>query len=789
MKKFFAVTGYIILLIINTNISAQPLTLKGKVVNQDNYAVKFADVLVFKSDGILVNKTFTDSLGFFSLKLDSGNYRLKVKQSAQEYFSENIEVKQDILLGEIKVKDAKELQGVTITARKKLIEQKVDRLVYNIENSIASQGVSGLDALRNTPMVNVINDAVSIAGKGNVSVMINDRMLNLSGTELTNYLESLRSDDIAKIEIITTPPAKYEAQGNSGIINTILKKNPNLGWSGSINVSYQRNSYSGFRTGATLNYQSKKISTSLKLRQYDVAYKPTGARNLLGNTNSIYTSETRKDVTDAMGINYSLDYKINKRQNIGLIYDFGNQHYNMDARGISRYETKPVVDSTLATWQRQRWTMPTHTLNAYYDIRLDSAGKKLSFTGNYLNNSPTRTNDLNTWNTVTNNNAIVQNNSKMKYAILSAQSDLSLPYPWLNIETGMKYTLLDNRSDVGYFDFNGTDYILNSANSNVFHYKEHNYAAYISFQKDFNKKWSAKTGVRYEYASLDGFTPNDENSRIKRQYGKIFPTAYIGYKANSNHSFTLNYSKRIDRPDFQSLNPFRWYTNPYIYYTGNPALQPTFNDNVELNYSYKGKLTFGLYNQYSQDNTSNIARFSDGIYSNLIENSYDQNRTGINLGYYNTFFKVWETSVNANGSYTTTKPTIPELERLKLYSLSYSFYNTITLNKNKTRYLMLNFWHTLPFTYANIRLQDQLAFSPGIKAFFFNKKLQANFVANDVFRTIKNIGYSYNGEYRSEFNQYNDYRGFRLSLTCSFGNNKVKGATKNIDFIEQNRAN
>ncbi|WP_248874984.1 outer membrane beta-barrel family protein [Epilithonimonas zeae] len=525
------------------------------------------------------------------------------------------------------------------------------------------------------------------------------------------------------------------------------------------------------------------------MRQYNVAYKPEGTRNLLSDTNSVYTSEKRKDAPDALGVNYSFDYKINEKQNIGFIYDFGNQHYNMDARGISRYETKSVADSTLITQQRQRWTTPTHTLNAYYDIKLDSIGKKLSFTGNYLNNSPEKINDFSTINTVNNNEAIIKNNSKMKYAIFSAQSDLTLPYKWLNIETGLKYTLLDNKSDVGYFDFDGTGYVLNPDNTNVFHYKEHNYAAYVSFQKDFGEKWSAKAGLRYEYTSLQGFTPNDESSKIEKQYGKIFPTAYISYKPNSNHSLTLNYSKRIDRPDFQSLNPFRWYTNPYMYYTGNPALQPSFNDNVELNYSYKGKLTFGLYNQYTQNKTSNIARFSNGIYSNLTENGYDQNRTGINIGYYNTFFKIWETSVNANGSYTKTKPTIPELEKLKVYSMSYSFYNTITLNENKTWFLMLNFWHSLPFTYANIKLKDQLEFSPGIKTSLFDKKLQVNFVISDVFKTLKNNGYSYNGNFRSEFNQYNDYRGFKLSLTYSFGNKKVKGVNKNIDFKEQSRAN
>ena len=789
MKNLILISCYFIAFSFCSSVLGQQFSIKGKVINQHDKSLEFADILLFENDSLLIDQAYTDSLGLFSMKIDAGTYLLKIKQFGVEFYSQEIEINQDKDLGLIKIQDATTLEGTTITAKKKLIEQKVDRLVYNIENSIASQGMSALDALRNTPMVSVLNDNISIVGKGNLTVMVNDRMLNLSGSELTNYLQSLRSDDIAKIEIITTPPSKYEAQGNSGIINIILKKNPNLGWSESVNSSYQRNSYNGFRTGGTLNYQSNKISSSLKINQGDINYKLHNSRNLIGKETAIYTNEERHDNPKIFNVNYNLDVKINKNQNTGFIYSYSKMNYDMDTKGISRYQTHSIIDSTLYTNQKQHWTTPTHTLNAYYDIKLDSIGKMLNFTANFLNNSPKKINDFNTQNELNNNETLIQNNSKMKYSIFSMQADFTLPYKWSNIETGAKYTLLDNKSDVGYYEFDGVDFILNPTNSNIFQYKENNYAAYVSFQKDFNEKWSTKAGLRYEYTSLVGFTPNDENSRLKKNYGKLFPTAYISYKPTTNHSFSINYSKRINRPNFQSLNPFRWYTNPYMYYTGNPKLQPSFNDNIELNYSYKGKLTFGLYNQYSQNNLSNIAHFSDGIYSNVVENSYDQNRTGFNIGYYNTFFKIWETSVNANASYTTTKPTISELEKLKVYSMSYSFYNTITLNKDKTWFLMLNFWHTLPFTYANIKLQDQLEFSPGIKASFFDKKIQANFVINDVFKTIKNKGYSYNGDYRSEFNQYNDYRGFKLSLTYNFGNNKVKENNKKVNFEEQNRAN
>lgn len=789
MKKLFLITLCMAMCCTYSVVFSQTYSVKGSVIDQNKKAVQFADVTLLKNDSIRAYQTITDSLGHYSLQAEKGNYLLNIKQFGKNSFSQAIEIDRDETFAPIEIQKTAEIEGVVISSRKKLMEQKVDRLVYNIENSIASQGMSGLDALRSTPLVNVINDNISIVGKGNVSVMVNDRMLNLSGSELTSYLQSLRSDDIAKIEVITAPPSKYEAQGNSGLINIILKKNPNLGWSGSVNGSFQRSSMNGFRTGGTLNYQSEKVSSTLKLSQGDINYQLNGTRSLIGSQSSILNDEKRHDNPKIISLNYNVDYKINKNQNAGLVYSYSKLNYDMDTNGNSWYRKNNVLDSLLTTTQKQRWVTPTHTLNTYYDIKLDSIGKKLSLAGNYLNNSPEKLNDFSTLNTLNNQVTTIQNNSKMKYSIASFQTDLTLPTSTFTMETGLKYTWLSNTSDVAYYQLQGNDFVLNPNNSNVFQYKEHNYAAYVSFNKDFNEKWSAKVGLRYEYSQLEGFTPGDHNSEFSNRYGKLFPTAYISYKPNKENSLSINYSKRINRPDFQSLNPFRWYTNPYMYYTGNPVLQPSFNDNVELNYSYKGKLTLGIYNQYSQSNLSNIARLVNGMYSNIIENGYNQNRTGLNIGYYDTFFKIWETSITANGSYTTTSPTIPELEKLKVYSLSYTFYNTIALNEQKTWSLMLNFWHSLPFTYANVQMKDQLEFSPGIKASFFDKKLQANLVISDLFKTLRNRGFSNNGDFRSEFEQYNDYRNIKLSATYTFGNKKVTGANKTIKFEESSRAN
>lgn len=683
------------------------------------------------------------------------------------------------------------IEGVILEGKKKLIEQKVDRMVFNVTNSIASQGMSGIDALKNTPLIRVDDQqGISIVGKSTVNVMVNGKMLNLSGSELTNYLQSLRSDDISKIEVITTPPAKYEAQGNSGLINIILKKNMNFGWSGNMNTSYQRNTKDGFRNGITVNYRTNKLNSSLKLRHYDNGYSPVGTRDLISDSNKIYTQEERDDRTYGLGVNYSIDYEVSKKSNIGIIYDYGSSKYKMDSHNRSNYFRGMVSDSILDTYAKHNWRTPTHTLSAYYDVKLDTLGKKLSVVGNLLNNEPNKINNFTTTNLLNLDGSIVRNESLLKYNVYSGQADFTLPYTWGTVETGAKYTFLKNKSDVGYYEYLIGQYTLNPNNSNLFNYKEQNYALYASIQKNFGEKWSAKAGLRYEYTTLEGSSPNEINqNNIKNNYGKFFPSLYLSFIPNSNNSLSINYSRRITRPDFQSLNPFRWYTNPYIYYTGSSTIQPSFNDNIELSYTYKNKLTISVYNQYTQNGYSSIARFSNGIYSNTMENSYNQNKVGINLSYYDTFFKIWEFSASMNASNGHTNSLIPELQNISVNSFLYSLYNTIAINKSKTVFVMLNFWHSFPFTYGSTYVKDQLEFSPGIKASLFNKQLLLSAVLSDAFKTVKNNGYTAYSGYRENFTQYNDYRRFTFSLTYTFGNNNVKGTSKNIRFDEKSRAN
>lgn len=794
-----------------TGVSAQ-FAVSGKVFNEKQQPIEYAEIsLINTMDTTNIKTVLTDKAGKFSLSVVRGNYTLSAVYLGQELVKKNLSVTKNIHLGVIKVSLMNQIGKVTVTAKKPLIEQKIDRLVFNVENSIASQGMSGMEALQNTPFIRVEESGgISIVGKSGVSVMVNGRMLHLSGDTLTTYLRSLRSDDIARIEVITTPPAKYEAQGNSGIINIVLKKNTQKGWSGSLSGTYRRNQLNGFRGSAVLNYQSpsNRLNSSLKLSQYNEKYLIPGiTRDFLGKTRNIHEDEDQKQTHYGTGLNYSLDYKIGKQSNIGFIYDYSGYKTNIYTDNKSIYTSENKVDSVLNTHQKQpRKTRPLHTLNTYYEWKLDSMGKKLSLTGNYLKYASTLSSDFNTRNLTTEKEYPVRNSSKTDDKIYSGQADLTLPYPKIYVETGLKYAFFDNQSAVKYEVKNAEryqdeEYHIQPEKSNVFDYKEQNYAAYLSLKRAFGKKWSVKAGLRYEYSIVKGKSKQEKeesmqekdtpayNNKVDQKYGKFFPTVYIKYTPVKNHTFSLNYSQRINRPSLSDLNPFRWYSNTYSYYAGNPYLQPSYNYNVELSYLYKSKLSLSLYNQYEHEGYTKVLRLTEGIQSHVYNNAYNNNTVGAKASYYDTLLKIWELSANAQVFYSHTTSILPEVAGIEQYALYYDISNILCLNRKKTLFLMMNFLWVSPYINGNTHIESRHQFRPGIKLSLFDKKLQLSVVGTDVFKTLKNKGYSDYKGYRSEFNRYNDVRGVRLSVTWSFGNKKVKGMKKNIHFKESKRAN
>ncbi|WP_379968256.1 TonB-dependent receptor domain-containing protein [Epilithonimonas sp. UC225_85] len=679
----------------------------------------------------------------------------------------------------------KEIEQVNILVKKKLLERKADRLIFNVDASIASQGMDAGETLANVPMLKVDENlgTISITGKSTVNVMINGRMLNISGTALLNYLKTIRSENISKIEVITTPPAKYEAQGNSGLINIILKKNPNLGFSGNINSNLIQRSYSGFGNNATLNYQTEKFSSSLKMTYYDSAKRSSERYTILGASQN-YSNSVRKDMWKELTPNLSLSYKINKNSEVGMEYIFANQKSGMDIVNKTKNISSDLKEENLLTNTFHREKLPTHTFSTYYDLKLDSLGKKLSISGNfYKNNNDTEVN-FSTLALSDNSLQNVKTLSKITPQVFSAQADLELPFLFGKIETGAKFNQFKNSSDLKYFKLEDNQYLEDLSKANLFEYREENYAAYASFAKNFGENWETKVGLRYEKTSAESHTPSD-NSGNKYNYGQWFPSAYVSYKKDKN-AFSFSYSRRINRPSMSNLNPFRWYENPYSYSSGNPLLTPAYMNNWELGYTYDNKFSASIYYLKMKNAFGQIA-YLDGISQiGTYLNYYNNDSYGVNLSYTDTFFKFWETSISANAAYQTSEVFNIDAETQNGQSFSYSINNTFMLNKNKTVSLFLNYNHDLPYKNVNYRFHSFYEMTSGIKISLMEKQLQINATVTNIFAK-RYKGDMYFEDNSQHFNNYWDGRSFRLSVNYTFGNKKKQINKKNINFEEKNR--
>jgi outer membrane receptor protein involved in Fe transport len=767
-------------------------SVEGNITDKENKPSPETEILITKENEKF--SAITDENGTFKIPLkENGNYLLEIIKDGVKTYSEKISIKgnfkKNIQIKETPVAEQK-IEGVTVTAKKKLFERKVDRLVFNVENSVASQGIDAIEALAKTPMVRATDDAISIAGKSNVAVMVNDRLLNLSGQELINYLKTLRSDDIARIEVITTPPAKYEAEGKSGLINIILKKNTNKGWNGSLQTSgtyYWGRPTVSTRSGASFNYQGNKLSLTANLSTGDNfwenrSYNYLSGKN--GHTNYWNTNTNSTNNYRYKGGNVKAEYKINDKNLVGINYNYSYSNPIEKGESITKiFNDEGLLD--VASNYENRNKRNTHNATAFYDIKLDTLGSKLSLSANMmLNNSNAR----NFYNTITDETISTFANPISKYRIFSGQADLEKTFSKIKTESGVKYTRIKNDSKFNFYNIENNQFIVNTDRTNTFFYNEENFAAYASTSFKINEKWDAKAGLRYEYTTLEGISMNDDNS-AQIKYGKLFPTSYISYKPNENNTFSLNYSRRISRPYFGNLNPFKFYTSELEYSTGNPYLLPSFSDNFEFGYVLKNNFNVTLYYNYNKDNWDRIQVVEGNLKYNIVKNFYNENQMGVNISYNYNKLKWLESNVFVNGFYAKSKSYDPSAVAAPSgYGANLNIDNNFFLNKEKTLTLMIGFWGNIPNRSGNTYFYGNGSVYTGMKLNLMQKNLMINLYMNDVLNTNRSKGIEYYPAYDVEYFHKGITRNLYLSVTYKFGNNNVQGATKQVKFEESNRA-
>ena len=797
MKKTKKITLFLCLLTFTSFVTAQ-ITVKGKVTDNKNGAIKYANVVLTDSDNFIVTGAITDENGKFTIKSDeNGEFNIKISFVGFNGYKKKINSTID--LGEIILNSKNELDEVVITARKKVITRVGKKLVFNVENSKEVSGLNGLEVLKYAPRVDPTSDCPIVFGKDYTLIYINGRPSSQPTASICKYLETLRSDEIKRIEVTTTTSAKIDAEGNKAIINIVLKKKINSGFDGSASMQFKQRTFSTYWPSTSLSYSVNKLSVLLNASYFNEKQNNELSNDVLFNESSrISETTTRPHIKGFLG-SLNLDYQLNSKIDLGarLSSNFSKNRERATTETIYNNTITQSIDSTFALPTRGNINYEYYALTLYSDFKLDTLGSKLKFSANSLNRMQNDSKALQSTIFLGNTSDIIRsesalNNSNVDYRVNSLVLDTEISRPKAKLEFGGKVTFINNDSRISFFDTNGSTPVLDTNQSNNFLYNETILATYLSFDSYHWEKWFVQLGVRFENTKTTGksVTLNDENTN---SYNNVFPTAYISYDPNNNNSFSLGYSTSITRPRFYSVNPFRTYVDFFSYSEGNSQLLPSYSHNIEFSYIVKNNLSFFISNIFINDSFDylTLTTEANNIEITSPQNYFDQYILGLDIRYKWKPKKWFSNRFSLNWSYSKSTSDIPDvtLSSLTGSGLSLSTSSVFLINSKRENKLYLRFFQNLPSTDAFVKTSNSANLTIGGVFHFLNKNLILSLQARDVFRQQRIIAVENYQNYRYETETYNDSQAFICMLTYKFGNKKSKKRQRNIDQSEQNRMN
>ncbi len=628
MRKHFNL--FIIMLLTVSYITrAQTRTevkLSGKVSATNQPALSAATITLLKAkDSSVVKMSVTGPDGRYSFdNPPQGRYLVSVSAVGYEkQYSAPFTISPDNAITELAVlvlsPKTKELKAVTISVKKPLVEQKIDRMVVNVDAFISNTGANALEALEKSPGVQVDKDGnISLKGKQNVIVLIDGRPSYISGAELANMLKGMQASQLEQIEIMTNPPAKFDAAGNAGIINIKTKKNKIKGFNGNLSAGVAQGVYFKTNESLSLNYRNGKVNLfssysfnrNNNFQELEIFRR---YKNDDGSTDAIFEQVAfmkRRNMSNNLKL--GMDYYVTNKTTFGIVLSGAYNPESSNNHNTSYLKNAAyVVDSIVTAGSNIKGTWKNASVNLNMRHQFDSTGRELTADLDYIvyDNSNTQLFVNTTFepNWIKKREEQIQGILPVTVNIYSAKMDYTHPLKGdAKIEAGWKtsYVQTENKANYYLYSYNGDEWVTDYGKTNFFDYNENINAAYISLNKQFTKKWGLQTGLRFENTNYKGHqygNPTKGDSSFKRTYNSWFPTVYLSYGADKNNQFGLSYGRRIDRPGYQSLNPFLFYIDPFTYEQGNPYLRPQFSNNFELTHIYKGKLTTTLNYSLTED--------------------------------------------------------------------------------------------------------------------------------------------------------------------------------------------
>jgi iron complex outermembrane recepter protein len=612
MRRLFLLT--LAILIVSASFAQTSNKVSGIVKSTEDKGYSNATIeLLAAKDSSLAKLAASNNKGVFTIEgMQDGTYLVSISAVGHaKYYSAPFTLSASsnhIDLASITIHPvSSSLKGVTVTARKPFIEQKIDRTIINVESSISNAGSNAMEVLEKSPGITVDKDGnISLKGRQGVMIMIDGKPSYLSGENLANYLRSLPATALDQIEIMTNPPAKYDASGNSGVINIKTKKNKQKGFNGTATLNYTQGKYWRTSNSANLNYRNNNWNFFANINQW----RWTGfndldiSRNFLERgTGQVKTTFEQnayfKMLYPGVEFKTGADFTANAKTTIGIVVT-GQTENGKDDNSNTSYirNSSGQITSIVDAQNTIRPTNKNLGFNLNFRRQIDSTGRELTADADYVSYdfstlSLFHNYFYNQYWVKNNDDEIIKGDLPSKVHISSVKTDYTHPLgKTAKFETGAKLSYVTTDNDARYYLVeNGVD-IVDFNRSNHFTYKENIAAAYVNYNRQL-KKWGIQLGLRAEYTNANGKQFSND-STITPEYFNLFPTAYISYAPGDKHQLAASFGRRIERPAYQDLNPFRYFLDPYTYQQGNPYLKPQFSYNYQLSHTYNNVLTTTL---------------------------------------------------------------------------------------------------------------------------------------------------------------------------------------------------
>lgn len=672
MKSLFAA----MLLTFSGYLNAQNV-IKGTVEEEGRMPLESASVsLIQEADSLTFEILATDREGRFSFhNIPVGSYHVRVSSvgygvlNSEVFRITNSSNEIDLPVSILK-KQSSALKSVAVVLKKPFIEQRSDRILVNPDASPANAGTTVMDLLEKSPGVSVDKDGnVSLKGKQGVTIMIDDRPTYMSSAQLAVYLKSLPASTVEQLELMSNPSAKYDAAGNSGIINIKTKKSKSRGFNGSTTLTYTQGVYAKPGGSLNLNYRVNQFNIFFNggytywqgFQNLDINrnYLDVGSKQI----NSIFTQNTHmKFLSPELNLKLGMDYFLDSKTTLGVVFSgYRNNETNNSQSYISLKNANKIIDSLVQSFGNIHALWENGSVNLNFKRQFDSIGRELSADADYIYYKSSSDQNFQNY-TYSPNMQLLKSNTLIgdlpsTINIYSFKTDYAHPLPnGLKLEAGLKTSFVATDNKANYYNLQESNYIPDTSKTNYFVYHENINAAYITLTKKY-KKWNFQTGLRIENTNYDGhqygniYTVNKNDSTFKKSYVNAFPTAYITYQLNENNSFNINFGRRIDRPDYGDLNPFLFFLDEYTYQAGNPYMQPQISTNIELSHTYHNMLTTTL--NYSNTENFFAETFEQDGHATIVRrgNIGRRQNAGISLSLNMPLTKWWSTTVYVDMNY------------------------------------------------------------------------------------------------------------------------------------------